>query len=283
MRRLADARIVVAAAVAVAAVAGGLVFLGRDDSPGAPGLPVTADYHALLVTADDGGERLTLGTHNGIYTSTDGGARWSQAGLTGLDAMSFVRVGGSLWVAGHGVLKRSDDGGASWTDVRPRGLPSRDLHAFSADPADGRTLYAAVAQAGLYRSTDGGATFTRRSAVVGGDVMALVALRGGTLLAGDMRRGLVTSRDGGRSWRLELEAPVMSFAVDPGRPQRVLASGPGVALSNDGGRSWRPVLRVERMGPVALAAGTGRAYAISLDRRLYRSDDGGERWVVRSP
>lgn len=269
------------AAVLLAAAVVGAVFLLRGESGAAPGLPVTAHYHALRVDSGGGTDRLVLGAHDGIYTSTDAGARWSPSGLGGEDAMSFAAAAGSLWVAGHGLLKRSDDAGASWTDVRPQGLPSRDVHAFAADPSDGRTLYAAVAQAGLYRSTDGGETFALRSAVVGGDVMALAALPNGGLLAGDMGRGLVTSRDGGRSWRLQLEAQVRSFAVDPARPQRVLASGPGVALSTDGGRSWRPVLQVDRMGPVAWAA-SGRAYAVSADRRLYRSDDGGETWEVRA-
>lgn len=273
--------LVVVALVLLAAAAVGAVLLLRGESGAVPGLPVTADYHALRVDSGESADRLVLGTHDGIYTSTDAGALWSSSGLGGEEAMSFAAAGGSLWVAGHDVLKRSDDGGESWTDVRPAGLPSGDVHAFAADPSDSRTLYATVAQAGLYRSTDGGATFALRSAVVGGDVMALAALPGGGLLAGDTGRGLVSSRDGGRSWRLQLEAQVVSFAVDPARPQRVLASGPGVALSTDGGRSWRPVLQVERMGPVAWA-GSGRAYAISADRRLYRSDDGGETWEVRA-
>lgn len=271
--------LVAGGAVLLAAVAAGVVLLARDGPVAAPGLPAAAEYHALRVDSGDA-DRLLLGTHDGIYTSTDAGARWSQRGLGGADAMSLADAGESLWVAGHGVLARSNDGGGSWTDVRPQGLPSRDVHGLAADPADGRTLYAAVAQAGLYRSTDGGETFVLRSAVVGGEVMALAALPNGGLLAGDMGRGLVSSRDGGRSWRLQLEAQVGSFAVDPARPQRVLASGPGVALSTDGGRTWRPVLQIDRMGPVAWAAG-GRAYAISADRRLYRSDDGGETWKVR--
>jgi photosystem II stability/assembly factor-like uncharacterized protein len=279
--RITRRRAAVAAVVAVAVAAAGLtiVLVGRGDDPA--GLPATQDYHALLVDAEDA-DRLVLGTHDGLYESSDGGRHWRRTALAGDDAMNVARPSrDTLWVAGHEVLKRSDDGGATWRDVRPAGLPGLDIHGFAVDPGRPSNVYAAVAQLGLYASTDGGRTFALRSADVGGDVMALVVTGEGTLLAGDMRRGLLTSGDGGRSWRPRVRAQVAGLAVSSSRPSDVLAGGPGVALSTDGGESWRPVLTTLQVGPVAWAASDpDRAYAVGLDRRLYRSDDGGRTWAA---
>lgn len=250
-------------------------------SPSAAGaLPNTPDYHSLLVAPSDP-RSLVLGTHDGLFHSSDGGRTWARASLQGRDAMNLVRpgAGATVWAAGHDVLARSSDGGATWTDVRPAGLPGLDVHGFAVDPRTPRTVYAAIAGQGLYRSSDGGMRFAQVSATTGPGVMALAVLRDGTLLAGDMQQqGLLASKDGGRTWRGVIRAQIMGLAVD-GR--RVLASGPGVLLSSDGGSTWRQALRLEAgTGPIAWAPSDRRvAYVVGLDRSLYRSDDAGATWV----
>jgi hypothetical protein len=93
-------------------------------------------------------------------------------------------------------------------------------------------------------------------------------------------RGLLLSRDGGRSWRLVLRAQLMGLALNPADPERVLAAGPGVLLSTDGGRHWRQPLKIEQgAGPVAWAPSNPKvAYTVGFDRTFYRSSDGGETW-----
>ena len=95
-----------------------------------------------------------------------------------------------------------------------------------------------------------------------------------------MRQGLLVSRDGGGSWLQALDAQVMGIAVNPAEPKRLLATGAGIALSTDGGHSWRSVLALpDGAGPVAWSKSRPRlAYAVGLNRTLYRSDDGGESW-----
>jgi hypothetical protein len=272
-----------AAGIAALAVALALtVFHGGSGSgkKESAGLPDTPDYHSLLVNPSNS-QKLMLGTHVGLYVSLDGGRHWRFDALSGDDAMNLARPArATVWLAGHQVFKKSGDGGATWSDVRPAGLPSLDIHGFAVDPRNASILYAAVAGQGLYRSGDGGRSFSLASDQVGGNVMALAALPDGRILAGDMQQGLLESSDGGASWKQRLRAQVMGLAVNPTDPERLLTTGAGIALSTDGGRSWRLVLDLpDGAGPVAWARSNPQlAYAVGFNRTLYRSRDGGKSW-----
>lgn len=265
-----------------------LVALRGGGSSGAPdgvqqasaGLPNTPDYHSLLVSPSNP-RKLVLGTHYGLYGSSDGGRHWRFDALSGDDAMNLARPPGeTVWLAGHLVFKKSSDGGRTWSDVRPSGLPSLDIHGFAVDPRNPGTLYAAVAGQGLYRSRDGGRSFSLASKQVGGSVMALAVLPDERVLAGDMQRGLLESRDGGRAWRQRLRVQLMGLAVNPSNPRRILATGQGIALSTDGGLNWRSVLDLrEGAGPVSWSPSNPKlAYVVGFDHSLYRSTDGGASW-----
>jgi photosystem II stability/assembly factor-like uncharacterized protein len=270
--------------VALALFAGLLVvatFVRRTSGeavrPPPVGLPRTPDYHSLLVDVNDP-RHLWLGTHVGLYESRDGGRSWRASGLEGEDAMNLVQTDGeTLWAAGHYVFATSTDGGRTWSDVRPRGLPSLDIHALAVDH-DGR-LYAAVAGEGLFRSEDGGKRFELLSRRVGPAVMALAVTESGRLFAGDMNTGVLVSDDRANTWRVVLRESVTGLAVNA-TAETVLASGPGVFRSTDGGANWKPVLAAERTWGVSWSADGGTGYAVTVPpaRTLYRSDDGGSTW-----
>jgi hypothetical protein len=276
------------AAVAVAAIAAAAIVSDGGDAgqPGGggdavAGLPNTPDYHSLLVAPSDP-EALVLGTHNGLFRSTDGGRTWSEASLTGEDAMNLAGANEDVvWAAGHNVLAKSMDGGETWEDVRPDGLPGLDVHGFAVDPRDPKTLWAAIAGQGLYRSTDGGASFSLVSREVGPGVMALAVTPDGRILAGDMQEGLFVSRDDGKSWKVTLPAALMGLAVNTNDPERVVATGQGILLSRNGGRSWDEVLPLaEGAGPVAWAPSDPKTgYVVGFDKTLYKTTDGGETWT----
>jgi len=166
------------------------------------------------------------------------------------------------------------------TDTGER-LPSLDLHGFAVDPRRRRRLYAAVAGFGLYRSDDAGTTFRQVSRDVGGSVLVLAVAVDGQLFAGDAQRGLLASRDGGRSWRTILKAQLVGLAIDAAKPNVMLATGPGILRSTDGGKTWSRVLRLAAgAGPVAWSTSSPDvAYVVGFDRSLYRSNDTGRSWA----
>ena len=274
-----------------AVVALGAFLLAREQATGggeavdppARGLPHTPDYHALYVFPDDP-EHLLLGTHVGIYESTNGGVRWRFVGLEGKDAMHFGRqADGTLWVAGHNVLERSEDGGRTWESVEPDGLPGLDIHGFAIDPARD-TFYAAVAGEGLYRSSDAGISYEQISERIGPSVYALAVTTDGELFAADRATETVQVAAADEfEWRRSLAMHTAGLAANGiGAPHpRVLAAGSAVRLRDDD-ETWRDVFRLEEgAGPVAFSPSEPEiAYLVGFDRRLYRSDDGGETWRV---
>lgn len=269
--------ITIAALVAIGVVA--LVRGGGEPTEASPGLPRTSDYHSLLVLPT---REILLGTHQGIFRSTDGGRAWAPTRLRGQDAMNLAPAAAeTIWVAGHDVLSRSTDGGANWEQVRSEGLPSLDVHGFTVDPRNPKTLYAAIAGEGLYRSSDGGDSFELASREVGGAVFALALTADGRILAGDLRSGLLVSSDSGSTWRRLLRVEVLGLAVNPADSKRVVAAGAGgVNLSTDGGSTWRKVLAIsDGAGPAAWSPSEpGRAYVVGFDGLMYTTMNRGETW-----
>ncbi len=115
--------------------------------------------HALLVSPADG--ILWIGTHNGLYRSSDEGKSWQPVkiprDLAAMDFMGFAQDPTSpkvMYVGTHnrGVL-RTTDGGETWSAFST-GLGGLDVHAMAVDgynPTQPRRLYAFVMDKGLYR------------------------------------------------------------------------------------------------------------------------------------
>ena len=242
-------------------------------------IPKAHDYHSLLVLPSSP-DTLLLGTHTGLYRSTDGGRTWAKAGLAGQDVMNLVSAGnGAILMGGHMVYARSTDGGKTWHAERPKGLPDLDVHGLAADPRDRNTIYAQVAMQGLYRSTNDGRSYELVSSDVNGMMMQVAVTPAGSLVVGDMSRGIFLSSSG-KHWSNTAHGAVLGLAVDPSNPKRIVATGGGIAVSDDGGRTWKAALRTRiAFGAIAFSPqDSNLVYAVGYNRTLWRSLDGGEHW-----
>jgi photosystem II stability/assembly factor-like uncharacterized protein len=180
------------------------------------------------------------GTGDGLSAREDGGrVRADDALGDGVHRLEWP--GPALVVACDRGLLVTRDEGAHF--VGPgQGLPAGPVHAvalssyFTVDPV----LFAAPATGGVYRSSDGGATWTASglSAQFVGDLVWL-----GPFLYAAGEHGFYRSQDAGASWT--------RLAPSPGRPSRL-------------------------MFPLAPAAGL-EAF-LATDRGLFRSTDAGEHW-----
>ena len=140
------------------------------------GLPDAVQVQAITVHPADS-RRIYLGTHTGIFKSTDGGDRWAALPLPepGLQVWSILihpQRPETLFAGTSPVgIFRSDDDGRNWrrlstpvgSDRVKMAFPCRVMR-LAADPANPDELYATIEVDGVMRSLDGGESWEDCSA-----------------------------------------------------------------------------------------------------------------------
>jgi photosystem II stability/assembly factor-like uncharacterized protein len=209
-----------------------------------------------------------LGTQDSIWKSTDGGLSWItlNLGIGANDQVFDVAIDPSdpsiLWAgiadafASQPVnVMRSTDGGGTWIDRTPPHAPL-SCRAIAVDPNNSNTVIAVFGGdfggGEVWVTTDGGDSWTDRSAGLPGNPLNAVVydgtrlLVGGGLLFGSQFVGLYTSPDLGVTWNpLHDETwPVLvveDIAVDPNNAATILVAtdGAGVNRTTDGGTTWQ--------------------------------------------
>lgn len=227
---------------------------------------------------------FAVGERGHVLVSEDG-ASWTQAAIpTRSTLTSIATADGMLWAAGHdGVIVQSTDGGQTWT--RRRAAPwSYDI----VDPSEGVPVldllftdashgFAIGAYSLMLVTTDGGVTWTARSALGGGAAEeapveeapaaegddwtfdesdlaldaesdphfnAIARAGSGALVIAGERGAFLRSRDGGETWeskRLPYEGSM--FGVLSWTDDHILVYGlrGNVYESRDLGDSWNRV------------------------------------------
>jgi hypothetical protein len=211
----------------------------------------------------------------------------------------------------RGGVGISRDGGRTWSPAR--GLPAGAVTHVLVDarsPAGSRTVYACVFGRGVFKSTDGGETWSvKNEGITGrqpftwrltlspkGQLYLVVARRSENGKIGDEGDGaLYVSEDGADHWKA---VPLPSgtngptgLLVDPADPQRLYLStwgvyhadgdtGGGIFLSTDAGRSWKSSFSTgQHVYDVTLDSRTGTLYACGFDQGAWRSTDRGANWT----
>ncbi|WP_038071340.1 WD40/YVTN/BNR-like repeat-containing protein [Thermus scotoductus] len=223
------------------------LFLGLALAQTPLGPVPTRDVHALLWHPSGA---LLLGHHDGIVL-------WNNSTSQDLvrrrdwDAMNLAWGGERLIAAGHWILAESRDL-KRFRDLRPKGLPALDLHAYAIDPRKPEVHYTLEATYGYFRSRDGGQTWAKlpaRGLPKAGMAFFLVDQKG-RLWASLMERGLFLSEDGGESFR-----PIPSPDPAPGplalSPSGTLYLGGKLGLWQRTEAGWR---RIWQGAVLALAA-----------------------------
>jgi photosystem II stability/assembly factor-like uncharacterized protein len=189
-------------------------------------------------------------------------------------------------VAGGALPAGSAPNRIAWTANGPDGGGTTSLEI---DPRSPSTLYVGTSQAGVFRSTNGGKTWARRSdglpsnAGVGGlelapsDPSRLYANVGGE------GSGFFTSTDAGATWRQlpRLEQRINQLVIDPSRATTLYATAPGLIKSTDGGLTWSR-LPVPSDGAIAVAPSAPNVVYAEVSGRIWRSADGGATWTEKT-
>ena len=196
-----------------------------------------------------------------------------------------------------GHIFSSEDSGGRWTLLgRASSRADAVITAIVVDPGNGNVLYAsswardsAAAGGGVYRSADGGRTWS--DAGLAGQAVRALAMSPSApdILAAGTLDGVYRSLDAAKSWqRISPEhheelRNLDSLAIDPRDPQIIYAGTFHLPWkTDDGGRNWRPVHEgmiddSDVMSLLIDGSDSSHIYA-SACSGIYRSDDGAAQW-----
>ncbi|MFN8011974.1 MAG: hypothetical protein U0P81_11305 [Holophagaceae bacterium] len=269
--------------------------------------------------------RNSVSVGDGVYKSTDAGETWTRMGLPDSERIAgivvdptdgntvYVAAMGHLWSGGgERGLYKTTDGGKTWSRVLHSNEDS-GCAAVAMDPKDPKVLYATLWQhrrrpwafesggpgGGLFKSTDGGATWTKLNgdprrglptgevgriavAVAPSDpkhVYAVVEAKDGAIFH---------SADGGETWTRGNAGPNITVRpfyfslvlVDPKDPMKVYKPGFELSASEDGGKSFATIAQATHSDHHALFFHPQNPEVMYLgtDGGVFVSEDRGNKW-----
>jgi photosystem II stability/assembly factor-like uncharacterized protein len=305
----------------------------RDDVQAMGALAITPNATLFAGTGESnpGGGSLSYGG-SGVYRSTDRGASWQLVGLQNTHRISeivvhptnpntiFVAATGHLFSpGGDRGLYRSTDGGNTWQLILAGDTPTTGASDIAIDPSNPQRMYVTMWDhlrqpnlrtygglgSGVYRSNDGGNTWTRLGVAnglpapgtnIGRIGIALAPTNPSQLYAiyidasGDFAGagGFFVSANGGDTWTEQPDNPLLSMSqstfgwwfgrvwVDPVDPLHVFVAGVPLMESLTGGTTWAEdaVVHADQHAMAWDPKVPGRVY-LGNDGGFYRSNAGG--------
>ena len=267
--------------------------------------------------------RNSVSVGNGIYKSTDAGENWTPAGLPNSERIAqvavspknsdtvFASVPGPLWSdsTDRGLYKTTD-GGKNWNLILKGSNPSTGCSTVIMDPSNPDVMFAGMwdfrrkgwtfrsggdgptqpSGSGLYRSPDGGTTWTEITSEANkgfpkkpyGRIAVAIAPSNSKrvyAMVESTDSALFVSDDGGQSWAKRDKSTWMvwrpfyfaNLVVDPKNADRVFKTDGAMIVSEDAGKSFATI-----GGFVGMH---GDVHAVWIDpanpQTVFAGDDGG--------
>ncbi len=283
----------------------------------------SSNEDVVWVGTGESNPRNDVSYGDGVYKSTDGGKTWTNVGLRGTKYISRILIDPTdpqhviVGALGDVFANSPDrgvyvtyDGGKTWQKTLYIG-PESGISDLASSPKAPNVIFAGVwefqrrpwtfrsggARDGLYRSLDGGRTWTH---LVGHGLPPGVMGRIGLAIAPsdpsrvyaliESKHGILwRSDDGGATWRLVSSNTLVDqrpfyfshLAVDPSNPNHVITASTLLAQSFDGGKTFKAIalgvhpdfhaIWIAPNDPKRIIAGEDGGYALTVD--------GGRTWT----
>ena len=257
---------------------------------------------SIAISPTDGATVFAGLAGAGLFKSTDGANSFAQmnSGLfAGVQALAISPAApGAVYAAGiaqpeGGAIFKQTGAAGPWTEPDP-GFTVDRITALAIDPLSPNTVYAASDTAiGIFKTTDGGATWTRTSSGLGGKVNAGVAAitidpaNPARIYVGSLGLGVFRTTTSGTRWK-RLNSGLTSLFVqalvlDPTNSANVyIGTAPtGAFKSTDGGEAWTQMNLGPEVGGVTLAVDPNNPatiYAGTGNSGVLKSTDAGATW-----
>ena len=238
--------------------------------------PAVAPVRALTIDPQNPATIYAGTAGHGLYKSLDGGLRWTlydfgtPAGAVFQSiavepvnsSVVYAGTDGSNQTNGRGRIFKTIDGGGhwedSWTNVPANVIP-QTIYSLIVDPRNVATIYAGTInperqgstsdQAGVFKSTDGGRTWSGLPGIWGPShryIRSLVIdpMNTSNIYATSSYGDFWKSTDAGASGKASRLPSLGSYvlAIDPLHPSTLYAgesAGNGIFKSTDGGATWK--------------------------------------------
>jgi photosystem II stability/assembly factor-like uncharacterized protein len=291
------------------------------------GMPDPTNPNVMYVEADGGGVWKTSDWQDvsPVWTPLTDTQASTYTGYYTYQGLAFFQGNPNIVYAiaqgpGGGVLK-STDGGSTWTLLGSSVFNQASLGSIAVDPTNSNNLYVSVwygpnaNSGGVYKSTDGGKTWTNGTArfhTGSASDVVMDPTNPSILFAGLVQDfntpatdGIYESTDAGKTWTLlsngDLSGAAVGYsirlAIAPSNHNTIYATIFDPALGNgpvglphryvstNGGSSWTALASLStgedyRYGHVVLAVDPSNARTVYVngDHTLYESTDGGNTW-----
>lgn len=282
------------------------------------------DPNVIWIGTGSDGVRSNVSTGRGVYKSTDGGQTWSFVGLYNAGQIGAVRIHptdpNTVWVAAYGdIFKRNTergvfkttDGGRTWkktlyvsdstgamdVELQP-GNPSVVYAWMNRIERKPWSIISGSREGGMYRSTNGGETWTRITAGLPGELigkgnLAVTAAnpnRVYALVEAKPGGGLYRSDDAGLTWAqvngqgalVQRPFYYTTLGADPTNADVVYAGAEGFFKSTDGGRTMTPFRTPHGDNhDIWINPNNGQTMIQSNDGGANVSFDGGRTWSTQ--